>query len=219
MRYVQAGFVGEGPSDFDFLKPLARRALEDLLFARCPDECEIPDLVDVRPGGRAGNTPAAVVGLVQSDYGYLDYLFYHADANGNVDRAYDCQVRPVREGLAGVVRTIPVVPRREMEAWVLADSAALGAVLGLAPGKHKTPDDFKPGRVESLLDPKSALKSYLDGLPVRRFRAVDPAASLLASVSAVQDLSVLRKVPQFKRFDDDLNAALIEDGIISGSAL
>lgn len=218
MRYVQAGFVGEGTSDFDFLKPLVRRVLEDILLAKCPEDCEIPDLVDVFPSGRAGNQPDAVIGLVRSEYQHLNYLFYHTDAGGNIERAYKTLVGPVRTGLQGVVHTIGVVPKREMEAWALADSTALETVLGLAKGKNDLPDNFRPRRVESIIDPKAALKSYLRGLPIGQPRAGDPGASLLTSLSAYQDLAVLRQVPQFKQFDDDLNDVLVADRIIPGSA-
>lgn len=209
------GFAGEGPSDFDFLKPLAFRVLEQVLLERSTFQFELPAPVDVHPGGRPGNAPSAVVDLVKSQFRHLDILFYHADAGGGVDATYANLVLPVARDLEEFsIPVVGIVPRREMESWATADAEGLCAVLGLEVGRVPLPLEFVPNRVESILDPKRALRDFIGDLPIRRFKPIGAEFSFLGSLALRVSLHQLLRVPQFARFVCDMECVLKEKGLI-----
>lgn len=202
MRYVQTGFVGEGSTDAQFLAPLARRLLEQHLLVRARSDVLIPDPVIIEPGGSWGNEPDAVVEELAYEFSHLDVLFYHTDAAGDVASAYRDRVRAVSSRTG--VPVIGVVPKREMEAWALADASALCGVLGVDRAQIGVPASFTPRKVESITYPKEALDDFAAGVPGRYFTSPDPELTLFGALALTVDLDVLVAVPQVRRLADDI---------------
>lgn len=210
MKYVQTGFAGEGASDFDFLKPLVRRVVEELLLLESRYDCEIPDPVDIRPFGRIGNQPDEVVQEVLRDFPFLDFVFYHGDAGRDPRRTYENQVHRVKSALSTGIPVVGVVPRHEMEAWCIADFESLCRVLGIVPERIATPSAFRPSQVESIADPKAAFREFLLAVPTRTFRTEVAEVSLLGALALEVRLDVLNAVPQFNRLVQDTRDVLRE---------
>lgn len=216
MRVLQTAFAGEGVTDFDFLKPLVARILEELLIEEADEDCEVGAPLDVKPHDKAVNTPAAVVREVLRNYAFVDMLFYHTDAGNSVPRAYSERVAKVVTGLqqAGWPgEVVGVVPRREMEAWALADSTQLCAVLGVAGSKVAVPLDFRPNRVEGITHPKEALASFVEEVRDRS-RGVAGGQSLFAALSQRLTMHLLLQVPQVQAMRQDLKRALERQGVL-----
>lgn len=216
MRYLQSAFAGEGASDFDFLKPLMERLLDDVLLSKSTEDCEVGPPFDVKPNNKPGNAPDAVVSQVLAEFSYIDVLFYHSDAGNDVAGAYVNRVQRVSEGLAdagwsGAV--VGVVPRREMEAWALADSVTLCAVLGLRHEAVSVPRDFRPTRVEGIRDPKAALDKFVTAARGRT-RISAGGEGLLTALSQRIELAHLSEVPQVRRLYADLESVLRSQGVL-----
>ena len=210
MRYVQAGFVGEGSTDAQLLAPVARRMLEQHLLLNARSDVFIPDPEIVKPGGSWGNEPDAVVEELADEFSHLDVLFYHTDAAGDVASAYRDRVQAV--GTRTEVPVIGVVPKREMEAWVLADASALCGVLGVDRSQVDVPASFAPRRVESITDPKEALDDFVASVPGRYFTSPDPELTLFGALALTVDLDVLGAVPQVRRLTADIAALAHSQG-------
>lgn len=213
---MQTAFAGEGPTDFDFLKPLVARLLEELLLQEAEEDCEVGAPLDVKPNDRAGNAPAAVVHEVMKNFSFVDVLFYHTDAGNSLARAYSERVARVSAGLqqeGWVGEVVGVVPKREMEAWAVADAERLCAVLGVARTKVGVPLDFRPTSVESISYPKTALNDFVEDVRDRA-RGVASGQSLYAALSQRLSLEVLLLVPQVRKLRDDLREALLRQGVL-----
>lgn len=214
MRLLQCGFCGEGRTDYDFLRRVGERVVDALVLAKSDQTVEIA-FHDVMPGGRPGNAPSDVVAAVKADFDYLDLLLYHTDAAGNVQVANTTRVDPVRAGLTGLVPVVGMVPKREMEAWAIADVNALCRVLGLSLSTVTVPHEFRPTRVESLGDPKAALVEFVAKVPTRGVRSSDPNLRLLGALAYEVDLDLLGSVPQFRTFRQETEHALRSLGVLT----
>lgn len=201
---MQAGFVGEGPTDAQFLAPVARRLLEQHLLMHARSDFLIPDPEIIKPGGSWGNEPDAVVRELVDEFSYLDLVFYHTDAAGDVASAYRQRVQAV--GTRSVVPIIGVVPKREMEAWAIADASAFCGVLGVDRLQAAVPSSFTPQRVESITYPKEVLNDFAASVPGRHFISTDPELTLFGALALTVDLDVLAAVPQVRRLADDIAA-------------
>lgn len=218
MIYLQTGFAGEGSTDHDFLAPLLSRLTDDIIRLDSDLEFELPDPVSVLPAGRPSNKPGDVIAEVADRQSHLDLLFYHTDAAGDIEGAYANRVEPVRLGLARAgVRTvvIGVVPRRETEAWALADSAGLCRALGVDAEKVPIPSEFRPSHVEAITDPKKALKDFSASVRTRGYRFHEERFTFLGSLAMSIGLNVVREVPQVARTVEETRRHFRERGWIA----
>jgi Domain of unknown function (DUF4276) len=211
VRYLQLGFAGEGATDHDFFCILVTRVVQQLVLNESSQTVQVPEALSVRPGGAFGNAPLEVATCVADEYDYLDLLFFHADARSDPRAADENLVDVVRRKLA--LPVVGVVPRREMEAWILACPSAVAEVLGLPPAALETRPEHRPRQVESILDPKTDLRRLVDSAPVRRRRAVG-TDDLMSRLGETIDIDVLRSVPQGRVFVDDTRSALTTLGVI-----
>ena len=148
-----------------------------------------------------------------------DVLFVHRDAEresrqGRVDeikRAVDTV------GWDGVPPYVCLVPVRMQEAWLLIDEAAIRHAAG-------NPSGSMPLRLpsvsslESLPDPKGVLHDLLreaSGLSKSRLRSFSYRSKAHAIGRHMKDLSVLRNLPAFRSFEDDLRRVLRDGSWLS----
>ncbi|MEW9532641.1 hypothetical protein [Microbispora sp. NPDC049125] len=138
--------------------------------------------------------------------GAFDVVLYHHD--GAPATKSDPVVKRMRQTwVAGGFPEplVPVVPMRETEAWVLADRTALVKALNVR--RLGRAPDSGPG-VESCPDPKAVIETLL-----RDEAGINPSKSgvlraLYVTVAETADIGVLRKVPAFRQWWNDMTEAL-----------
>jgi hypothetical protein len=121
---------------------------------------------------------------------YFDLVLIHHDHN---ERA---KIEAIREKCADdASRIVALVPVRETEAWMLADTDALREA---APSNDTT--WVVPGDAEKLADPKAVLKAALGGrrAPEQDFDRLGHTVSL----------ERLRKLPAYRRWLDEFRTAM-----------
>lgn len=127
-------------------------------------------------------------------------LFIHADGQGDPERARRERIDPATNAarVHPAVHTVPCVPVRETEAWLLADAGAFDRVFGRETRAELPPDP------ESLGDPKASFCAVLAAIG----SAISPPSDLLPRFGQEIALQSLRRLSAFQRLDEDLEAAL-----------
>ena len=143
----------------------------------------------------------------------VNLLFVHRDADkADPDTRYD----EIREGVTAAGydgRWVGVVPVRMVEAWLLADEAAIRRVAGRPRGTEPL-DLPAPDRLEDISDPKQALRELLmqAGAPTgvrrrKRFQA-DFGGFRKQLAENLPPGGSLEQVAAWARFREDVAAAL-----------
>jgi hypothetical protein len=199
-------YVCEGSSDLPIADHIERiaagRGFE--LRVAAPDLSRLP----VPVGRNVASQVTAALGLVQDP----SLLFVHRDADREDPEVRRQQVREavLRAGMDLV--TVPVVPVRMTEAWLLADERAIRFVAGNPGGRQ--PLGLPPlSRLEEHADPKSLVGQVLrvaSGLSGRRLRNFTDdfghhRRQLLERLDPEGDV---QKLPSWQRFVADVELAL-----------
>ncbi|WP_019710075.1 DUF4276 family protein [Streptomyces xinghaiensis] len=187
-RYLSLALLTEGASDQWFLVPLIDRQIADLAL-RAPSEFDYSGVVTGECFTVAPRR--TVVGEVAELLRYFDAVVVHHDHNerGKVDA--------VREHFAEEAsRIVGLVPVRETEAWMLADTAALRAA---SPAGWDAAWEL-PHDVEKAADPKALLRTALGG---RR----DPERDF-DRLGQTVELAKLGKVASYQRWLSELRTAM-----------
>ncbi|MEW1721841.1 DUF4276 family protein [Streptomyces sp. NPDC093109] len=188
-RYFSLALLTEGASDQWFLGPLIDRQIADL--AQRPTVGF--DYSGIVTGECFTVAPrAAVVREVSELLQYFDVVMIHHDHN---ERA---KVDAIREHFASdAFRIVGLVPVRETEAWMLADTDALREASPSSDSAWEVPHD-----VEKIADPKAVLKAALGGR-----REVERSFDRLGRTIALEKLL---KLPAYRRWLDELRTAMQE---------
>jgi hypothetical protein len=205
MIYIRAGVYAEGPSDYDFLRPLLDRLLDAIAAPLFPGHYEVGSTEGIDAprrfkGGRAERLAAAI----DASWDTCTLFVVHADGAGDPEGARRNNVEP---GLSAARaarpdRTIPAatcVPVREIEAWMLVDPGVFQSILG------GSAPPACPAEPERELDPKDTLHRILKDGGARR-----PPERMHAFFGERVRIDALRKLPAFQAFEADLIAALHE---------
>lgn len=187
-RYFNLGLLTEGASDQWFLAPLIDRQITELAQKTSVGF----DYSGVVTGECFTVAPRDVVkSEVTELLRYFDVVVIHHDHNerGKVDA--------VREQFAAAdaARVVALVPVRETEAWMLADTAAVCEVSPVSQFAWEVPHD-----VEKVADPKALLKAALGG---RR-----DAEGIFDRLGQTVALDMLAKVPAYRRWLSELRTAM-----------
>jgi hypothetical protein len=133
-----------------------------------------------------------------------DVLFVHRDAEAQPP---DLRREEIAMALRGMlVRHIPVVPVRMMEAWLLADEQAIRSAAGNPNG---TDNLHLPAlrRLEGLPNPKSVLYDALtkaSGLNARRRSRLPVHQRVQLIPNYIDDYSRLNVLPAFQTLQQDI---------------
>lgn len=198
--------VGEGPTD-DALMPIIEWTLANPDLGLLPAVEFVPRFVgpDQLPGS-SDVVERAVASLIGFP---CDLLFIHHDADGPSPSLWVERIRAavmdIRRRGHEVPASIPIVPVRETEAWLLTDESAIRRVAGKP---HGTTHLGLPRmhEIESCLDPKSRWKQALErasGLSGRRLRSLDGIRPFDVA-SVVPSFVGLRQLPAFRAFEADV---------------
>lgn len=204
MRSLSCVLVREGPSDDWFLPVVLQRALQDMCREHFPSCGEVQE---IRSLPEAGNQhPDSVVSAVAAELGTFDVLLYHHD--GSPPDKSDPVIRRMREAWQATgyrEPLVPVVPVRETEAWLLADAEAVRSALRV----RKLPDfGFEPERVHSVPRPKEEFEAIVRQVAGRRATSGHGIRDYIVRVGATARIDVLRRVPAFALWWDEMIEAL-----------
>lgn len=209
MTYVSWAIFVEGSTDHDYLAGLIPRCIEDIVFRSRGAAAEVPDAPAVvfGIGSRDFNTAAEEICKAKEAF---ELLFVHSDTGGRaLEAAIEARTTALianaqaRCGLR-MDRCIVVAPKKETEAWCLADTNALRKNFGV-PNAFAFPMlPGNPAGVENLQDPKLTMDEVIDSLPSKR-KGKFP----FSGVAQCQEINnLMRAVPSFEAFYLSLASAL-----------
>ena len=217
MQRLHFTLLGEGTSD-QALIPI----LVWLLRQHCGSMPVQPEFADLR---RLRWPPSKLPERIRRSVELYpcDLLFVHRDAEGE---SVDTRVREIRDalqqsGLATLPPTIPVVPARMQEAWLLIDEVALRQAAGNPNGRQslRIPNVQK---LEELSDPKETLHtllreaSDLQGRRLKRFnRDLGRRAQQVAK--EIDDFRPLRELTAFRWLEGEVERVAKEQGWVGSS--
>jgi hypothetical protein len=220
MRYLSLAFLAEGASDVRFLEGIAIRLIYDLVVGSGQQEVEIQLPCEWLDSGRPKDNQSRVSLICRAKQAH-DLFVLHADASRAARARIESSI--VEEIRAGAAlrctlerwRLVPLLPSREMEAWVLADpdaiARALGYVNGWPDGVHL---DYDVQGVESIPSPGGIFEQVIVALQRgRRFRRRESGSLLLNVIAESCDLDALRRLASFRAFEAEVSIALANLGI------
>lgn len=135
-----------------------------------------------------------------------DILFVHRDAEEADPELRSAEAEhAVKEAtLPSDLITVPVVPVRMTEAWLLFDQKGIRHAAGNPNGTVALPlPDWR--RAEELSDPKDRLFEVLkiaSELPARRLRQFNVHYARTRIADFIDDFSPLRNLPSYRRFEE-----------------
>lgn len=142
-----------------------------------------------------------------------DLLFVHRDAEKESPEKRFEEIRQACSAI-GTWKSIPVVPVRMSEAWLLCDELAIRKAAG-NPNGDQPLNLPRLSELEKLPDPKSTLQNALrsaSGLTGRRLKEFKPHARLVAN--HLTDFASLRRLSAFQRLESDLQKVLKDQSML-----
>lgn len=215
MSIVRWAVFYEGETDADYFNVLVPRLIEALVRERGVRPITIAPMPVLQVRLRERDAVAAEACSARDAF---DLFFIHADQGGRiVAETLARRSAAICQEMARLcdwpdIRCVTIAPRRETEAWVLADTAAVmtalryrgqAASLGL-------PADARAA--ERLPDPKAVLSRAIR--IVRGRRRAPPANHVFPMIAQHQDLSLMRGASSFNAFEIGLARALTDLGCI-----
>jgi len=146
----------------------------------------------------------------RSLYREADIVVVHRDSD-NV--GWNCRRREVEEAWSQSAYTkgcVPLIPVAMTEAWLLVDPIAI--LRSLSNPNGNVPVEFPAiGSLENIRNPKECLFRHdqqMSGLSRRRQEQINVFQVRSGISKYISDYSLLRKIPSFARFEDDLIEAM-----------
>jgi hypothetical protein len=229
MRPLFIGLYAEGASDERFLPALIARTVRRILTIRerYPVDVVTPQVIRV-PGSVASGEVERLITAAHYAMG-CNLLAVHLDAGAPTrDLAMQHRFQPglkrVQEAEGQMCRQlVPVIPIREIEAWMIAD---LDTLMGLInPGisveevrrtaAHELRLAQRPHEVETDQEPKQTLKQIIR-LALsnrRRGRRNMKPEELHVQLGESVRLDVMDGIPAYAQLVTDTTQALIEIGV------
>ena len=218
MKQLAMALFAEGSADHQFIRIVAQRTAERILnqYSSMLVDVLDPHIVERSQGRQASK----ILDAAYASYGF-HLLLVHADADARTrDAALADRIEPGRQlvllaskdGEKVCDSVVPVIPIQMTEAWMMADSDALIAVIGTQASQTDLELPSRPLQVESLADPKLKLRDVLgiaqSRRPRRRRRELK-ISDLYEPLARMVRLDRLKLVPAYLRFHEDLTQALM----------
>lgn len=220
MHYLGLALYAEGPTDYNFLRPLLLRLCVDVCTEHANGAVEFNEEVlalDHPASANDARRDERIIRAALRARGAWRIVFVHSDGEGSPNEARRQLVQPALTRLetdcAGEGAGVAVVPVRETEAWALADGNSLRSAFGT--NLSDTELGLPPlSKVESVLDPKAhLLRVFQASNPSPRSKRSGPSPRLEILGETVS-LAHLRKLQSFRRLESDLKLALVQLGIL-----
>ncbi|GJE03786.1 hypothetical protein GMJLKIPL_5743 [Methylobacterium isbiliense] len=206
--WLVVGLFCEGPTDGRFLPTIIHRTLLAILVEQSAFDVELQE--QIIPYAEKSNEERAQA--ICRERASVDLFVVHADASRlQSERVQDTivgQIQATASAACGVrpERIIPLLPIREMEAWVLADPDAIARALGYDAGwPERVERGWQPERAEAEPDPKRTLDAAIRSLAGgRRGRRSPGAEAYFDRIADEVGLSCLGRLASYQRFRTDL---------------
>jgi hypothetical protein len=205
MDFLRFTLVGEGSSDENLI-PILEWAVREQGVEVAQGEFARWDLLPEKPATVAEKI---IAGLALYE---CDLLFIHRDSD-------QLDPSPRRKEITSAVNeakafqiinvpSVPVIPIRETEAWLLIEERAIRMAANNPNGKNnlKLPS-FK--RIEKCADPKKELQRVLRAASEhspQRLKTFNTEAAMARVVDHISDFKLLRKLSAFQSLESDLAA-------------
>jgi len=213
MNVLMLAFYGEGNSDREFLPPLIQRTSKAILDDYANRMVELWDLKTIDK--KSGSQDKAILEAAQ-EAGERHALLIHNDAD---TRGYWKTREELFEPGNTLVQKfsgwacqnlIPVIPVREVEAWMLADLETLGRILGAKLDPYMFNLSSGIAAIEALGDPKRKLNDivrYVNANRSRRRQQID-LQDRLEPLARQVNLHKLFELSAYREFVGDLARTL-----------
>lgn len=222
MAEFELALYCERRTDQVFLPIVIRRASQQIINQYGEKDLSVLPIktIEVPKGKRAKCILEAAIKA--STQGY-QALIIHSDADNRTytqTRAelFDPGFKLVQQANERVCKNLlPIIPVREMEAWMLADHEMLQEVLNTKMKAQKLGLPAKAREVEADPDPKQTLKQVLQRTYAhksRRHRQID-IDFLYEPLAQLIRLERLNELPAYQQFVTDLTAILQQLNFIS----
>lgn len=216
MSIVSLALYCEGNTDKHFLPKIIERTAEKIILSDATSYVDIlpVTITDVAKQERGND----ILQAAMQAYGY-DVLVVHKDAD---HRTYEeTQMQCIEPGYILVQssnndvckKLVPIIPVREVEAWMIADREVLRDLLEI---KERLQNLRLPKRavlVESDPDPKATLNEVIAKAEAERRRKIK-RKEFYESLALDVRLDRLDQVPAYRKFFDELRKTLRDLNII-----
>lgn len=223
MTTLVSALYAEGRTDERFLPTVLQRTIVDILAQRARQVVDVWEPIALEPDQQASRDES-ILAVARKVAGY-HLLFVHADADGRTrDRAFSERIQPGLSLIRAVQTTgeavcrdlVPVIPVQKVEAWLLADSEALRATIGITESSGQLHIPQRPAEIEGAAHPKELLGEIIRQVHAqrpRRRRQFD-IGELYRPLADRISLEMLRRLPAYRQLVEDLTTALISTGFI-----
>ena len=212
--YLSWSAFYEGASDAQYFNIIIPRLLDEIIRASGKRPCDVGEFpaVEFGIGDRSFDRVAADICARKNEF---HIIFVHADLGGrgqaaNIAQRREQLIKRAQEMCAFDPRiAIMLSPEKELEAWALADSAAVKAALGV----NTIPGDLipvTPSAAERLLDPKDILNTIISSVVSRK----SYYRNILVRIAQEQSIDQLRRANSFRKFEECLRGVLEYAGFI-----
>lgn len=215
MTYLSWAVLYEGDTDAAYLDQLIPRLMEEIVTTRGIRHSNIPAAPAIRLRRAAVDEVAKEACQARAAF---HLVFIHADTGGrNLEAGMQPRAGAYCEAMHALcdwlpVRCISISPRRETEAWILADPRAVTSALGY----NGSPDSIglptSAAEAERLPDPKAVLSGAVNHIRGRRRRL--NVTQIFPAIAQRQSFAALRQNRSFATFEARLLAALADLGSI-----
>ncbi|WP_437711789.1 hypothetical protein WMF45_41345 [Sorangium sp. So ce448] len=203
MTYLCAGLFAEGKTDYALLLPLLDQLIPALAAKVLPEVPMIGPSVGIdAPARTSRRRDVRIAASIRAYWDQCTLFVIHSDGSGDSERTQREQIEPglelARTEFADLAAAA-CVPVREIEAWLLVDALPFQKLL---PPMSPL---LLPADPESVLDPKRALEEVLTASGGGRLCGAD----LYDFFGANIDPRTLRRLPAFRRFEEQLAEAIL----------
>lgn len=216
VRTLSLALYCEGNTDKHFLPKIIERTAEKMILSHATNYVDILPVTvkDVVKQERGKD----ILEAAMQAYGY-DVLIIHKDAD---HRTYEeTKTQSIEPGCTLVQRSskgvckklVPIIPVREVEAWMIADREILRDLLQI---RERLQNLHLPKRavlVESDPDPKATLNRIIAKAESERRRKIE-RKEFYESLALEVRLDRLDQVPAYKKFLDELSKTFRDLSII-----
>lgn len=207
----------EGVSDSEYFGVLLHRVMSAIVAEEGLRPILIPEEF-IRFGERSRSVDDVSLEACENRDGF--HIWYvHADTGGRnlaagiASRSEAYRIRANELCGLPLTRTVIIAPRKETEAWVLADRDAVLSAFGVTARVDLSHLPLTPAESEGLADPKETINSFARIVNRKRYRS--GVSFLYASIAQKQRIDILRQLASFQEFESNLRAALIDLGCIA----
>ncbi|MCI3918644.1 DUF4276 family protein [Paenibacillus sp. TRM 82003] len=206
MRNLTIALYAEGSTDYRFLPILIQRTAEKILCENhSPDVSVLEPLpIDKNISGETGADKILEAAKVASG---VDLLIIHSDSDTRtLERARVERFEPgkklVEENPADICKCLlPIIPVKNIEAWLLADIDAFQRVVGTRLTEQQLNIPVHQHQVESVPDPKQVYRDAVRiALTERRKRGNINTGAYYEPLGRELNLGKLLLVPGFYAF-------------------